>query len=176
MTTSFPRPLIPPHLRWLIKSDMARVLDIDAASFPVPWCEEELRLSLSKRNSIGLVATHAGGSIICGYVNYLVHSGSLEILRLAVAPEYRRIGVGGAMTNKLKAKLSSKSRIGISVAVPDFNLPAQLFFRSQEFRATRINHARLACESDEYVMTYNLLDPSGNALSAFGRHHQHTKE
>jgi ribosomal-protein-alanine N-acetyltransferase len=69
---------------------------------------------------------------------YELHKNRLHLLNFAVLPIHRRKGVGGQMVQKLINKLSSHRRGKITLAVRERNLPAQMFFRAQEFKATRV--------------------------------------
>ena len=44
------------HIRWMIRRDMAEVLDIENESFEFPWQEEDFLRCLKQRNCIGMVA------------------------------------------------------------------------------------------------------------------------
>ena len=49
---------VPVHIRWMIRRDMAEVLEIERAAFEFPWFEEEFIRCLRQRNCIGMVAEH----------------------------------------------------------------------------------------------------------------------
>jgi len=58
---------------------------------------------------------------------------------------------------KLKNKLSEKRRTRILLEVRESNLPAQLFFRENKFRATSIlKNFYLDTTDDAYLMQYHL--------------------
>ena len=146
------------HIRWMIRRDMPEVLTIEHASFEYPWCEEEFLRVLRQRNCIGMVAEY--GERVVGFMIYELHKAKLQVLNFAVAPEFRRQGVGHQMVAKLVGKLSSHRRTRIALSVRETNLPAQLFFRIQGFRAMEVvrEHYQDTGE-DAYVMQY-LLDES----------------
>ncbi len=66
---------------------------------------------------------------------YELHKSKIHILNFAVSPFYRRTGIGAQMVAKLKSKLSSHAKTRITLEVRETNLPAQLFFASQGFKA-----------------------------------------
>ena len=127
------------HIRWMIRRDMPEVLAIEHASFEYPWCEEEFLRVLRQRNCIGMVAEF--GERVVGFMIYELHKAKLQVLNFAVAPEFRRQGVGRQMMVKLVGKLSSHRRTRITLEVRETNLVAQLFFRKQEFKAVRVLRA-----------------------------------
>src|SRR5947209_5592712 len=124
------------HIRWMIRRDMPEVLAIEHASFEFPWCEEEFLRVLRQRNCIGMVAEH--GERVVGFMIYELHKAKLQVLNFAVASDCRRLGVGHQMVAKLVGKLSSHRRTRIVLQVRETNLPAQLFYRVEGFRATEV--------------------------------------
>lgn len=125
-----------PHIRWKIRRDLPAVLEIDALSFVRPWTEEEFLAILRERSIIGQVVEI--GERVVGYVIYRLRPASLELLRLAVHPDCRRIGCGGIILRKLRSKLSPGRRERIDVIVPESALPMQLLLRDHGFRATQV--------------------------------------
>lgn len=124
------------HIRWMIRRDMPSVLAIEGHSFEFPWTEEEFIRCLRQRDCIGMVAER--NENIVGFMIYELHKTRIHILSFAVHPDYRRQGVGKAMTEKLVSKLAYQRRNRIVLEVRETNLPAQLFFRSLGFRATGV--------------------------------------
>lgn len=141
------------HIRWMIRRDMGEVLQIEKGSFEFPWFEEDFVRCLRQRNCIGMVAEH--GERVVGFMIYELHKTRLHVLNFAVAPEYRRTGVGQQMIDKLVSKLSSQRRTRISLEVRETNLPAQLFFKENGFRATAVLRDFYDDSTeDAYVMQY----------------------
>jgi ribosomal-protein-alanine N-acetyltransferase len=124
------------HIRWMIRRDMPEVLQTEQDSFEYAWTEEDFLRCLRQRNCIGMVAEH--GDKVVGFMIYELHKTKLHILNFAVHPTRRRRGIGTQMVLKLLSKLSSHRRTRITLAVRERNLCAQLFFRSQSFRAVRV--------------------------------------
>lgn len=141
------------HLRWMIRRDMAEVLDIEAACFEFPWLEEDFIRCLRQRNCIGMVAEHAGQ--VVGFMVYELTKTRIHVLNFAVAPAFRRLGVATQMAAKLIGKLSSQRRTRITLEVRETNLAAQLFFRSAGFRAVSVLRAFYEdTPEDAYLMQY----------------------
>jgi ribosomal-protein-alanine N-acetyltransferase len=120
----------------MIRRDMAEVLEIEGESFEFPWCEEDFIRCLRQRNCIGMVAEH--GERVVGFMIYELHKTRLHILNFAVAKGFRQRDVGRQMAEKLISKLSSQRRTRITLEVRETNLPAQLFFKQLQFRATMV--------------------------------------
>ncbi len=141
------------HIRWMIRRDMPEVLAIEAESFEFPWLEEDFIRCLRQRNCIGMVAEHEDR--VVGFMIYELNRTRIHILNFATAADYRRRGVGSQMAAKLIGKLSRERRTRIMLEVRETNLPAQLFFRANGFRAISVlrNYYDDTPE-DAYVMHY----------------------
>lgn len=145
------------HIRWMIRRDMPEVLQAEVESFEYSWTEEDFLRCLRQRNCIGMVAER--GEKVVGFMIYELHKTKLHILNFAVAPAFRRNGIGVQMVNKLVSKLSSHRRTRITLEVRETNLFAQLFFRSLNFRATRVLRAFYEDSGeDAFLMQYRFAD------------------
>lgn len=142
-----------PHIRWLIRRDMAEVLAIEGGSFEFPWMEEDFIRCLDQLNCVSMVAEC--DDQVVGFVIYELHKSRIHILNMAVAANCRRRGVGRAMVEKLVRKLSTQRRRRLVLEIRETNLPAQQFYRVMGFRATRVlrDFYELTPE-DAYVMQY----------------------
>lgn len=153
------------QIRWLIRRDMAEVLDIERASFENAWSEEDFLCCLRQRNCIGMVAETEGH--VVGFIIYELHKARLRILNIAVAPQFRRQSVGSQMIRRLIEKLSQQRRKEIVLEVRESNLAAQLFYRSLDFLAVCVLRQHYDdTEEDAYVMRYR-LSHDDSVLPAF---------
>jgi ribosomal-protein-alanine N-acetyltransferase len=141
------------HIRWMIRRDMPEVLAIEAESFEFPWLEEDFIRCLRQRNCIGMVAEH--DDRVVGFMIYELNKTRIQVLNFAAATEFRRRGVGTQMIAKLVGKLSAQRRTRITLEVRETNLPAQLFFRTNGFRAVRVLRDYYEdTPEDAYLMQY----------------------
>jgi ribosomal-protein-alanine N-acetyltransferase len=149
------------HIRWMIRRDMPEVLQTEQQSFEYAWTEEDFLRCLRQRNCIGMVAEQ--GEKVVGFMIYELHKAKLHILNFAVHPAWRRCGVGGQMVAKLISKLSSHRRTRITLEVRETNLPAQLFFSKQGFRAVRVLRGYYEDSGeDAFVMQYQFANDLGD--------------
>lgn len=146
----------PVCVRWMIRKDMDDVLAIENAAFEFPWFEEDFICCLRQRNCIGMVAEH--GERVVGFMVYELHKSRLHILNVAVAKEYQRRGVGRQMVAKLVWKLSPLRRTRLTLEIRESNLDAQLFFKSQGFRATLVMRGFYE-DSDEDAYLFSFKAP-----------------
>lgn len=158
------------HIRWMIRRDMCEVLQIEQESFgEAAWTEEDFLRCLRQRNCIGMVAESGPeGETVVGFMIYELHKYRLSVLKFAVGAGHRRQDVGSAMVSKLCSKLSSHRRKAIYTTVRETNLGAQLFLRSQGFRAIEVTRGHYGDDSPEdgYVFRYLCEEDSRRELEA----------
>jgi ribosomal-protein-alanine N-acetyltransferase len=162
---SVSKPAVNVQIRWMIRRDMAEVIQIEQASFEYHWTEADFLHCLRQRNCIGMVAEQ--GSRVVGFMIYELFQNRLHVLNFAVAPDARYAGVGKQMVEKLVNKLSQQRRDFITLEVRETNLDAQLFFRQQGFKAMQVlrDHYLDTCE-DAYLMRLS-LNPAAEKLRTF---------
>jgi ribosomal-protein-alanine N-acetyltransferase len=156
------------HIRWMIRRDMPEVLAIEQASFEFPWSEEDFIRCLRQRNCIGMVAECE--ERVVGFMIYELHKTRLHVLNFAVAPQARRRGAGQQMIEKLVNKLSHQRRSRILLEVRETNLAAQLFFKSNGFRAISVLRDFYDdTTEDAYLMEYRYRAEEAEAYAPVNR-------
>lgn len=151
--SSGPRQKLRVHIRWIIRRDMAEVIDTEQGSFEFPWSEDDFVRCLRQRNCIGMVAEH--DDQVVGFMIYELHKTRLHILNFAVNHDARRQGIGRQMIDKLVGKLSTQRRTRITLEVRETNLSAQIFFRNSGFRAVSVLREFYDdTPEDAYLMQY----------------------
>lgn len=124
------------RMRWMIRSDIAEVLEIAGVTgYPLTyWSLDGL---MRRRNVIGIVALDLHRRVV-GFALYDLRPDRLHVLRLGVGPYVRRQGVGRAMVAALAAKLLGQRR-RIVVRIREHDAPALAFFRAQGFRGVTVD-------------------------------------
>ena len=145
------------YIRWMIRRDLPFVLNIEESSFEFPWTEDEFIQCLRQRENIGMVAEI--NDDIVGYMVYSLHKNRIDLMTVAIHPDYRKKGIGRSMIGKLIFKLEIQRRNRITTEVRETNLAAQLFLRQMGFVATNIRRDAFDCISeDAYQMTYRVSE------------------
>lgn len=121
------------EIRWMIRRDMDDCVYIDSKAFDETWDEDEFQRVLRNRDIIGVVAESRNE--IDGYMIYRLKQQTLEIIRMAVQLDERRLGVGSMLLERLIDKLETQRRRFIEVDVPERCVGAQLFFSANGFTA-----------------------------------------
>jgi [ribosomal protein S18]-alanine N-acetyltransferase len=154
------------YIRMLLRRDMQEVLEIERLSFGFPWSDEDfLRvLNMGAVNACVYEAPHRGRETfppLYGYMIYELHEKRLHLLNFAVHPEFRSLGVGRAMVDRLLGKLNQQRRNRITLEVRERNLDAQLFFSLMGFRAVTVLRSWYAdSDEDAYLFQFRLKDES----------------
>lgn len=162
------RPEIRVHVRWMIRRDMPEVLAAESQSFEFPWSEDDFIRCLRQRNCIGMVAEHE--EQVVGFMIYELQKSRIHVLNFAVHPRHRRSGVGSQMIAKLTAKLSSQRRNRIQLEVRETNLAAQLFFRTNGFRAVSVLRSYYDdTPEDAYLMQFRYHGEKADAALPLDR-------
>lgn len=109
----------------------AQVAALEQICFSCPWSENAIIHELTNQISIWLVAVEQGKVI--GYVGSQYGYGEADMMNLAVAPAYRRNGIGKALVAELVAQLQSMDIHSLTLEVRQSNLPAVMLYESMGF-------------------------------------------
>ena len=156
-------------IRPMLAKHLDDVENIENSSFDHPWSRDELESTLGNQNDISKVAlvTPKGSkkSIVAGML-YLEHKEPrLNVLSIAVHPEWRRRGIGTTFLEYLIKLLRRYGRCEIYELVRETNLDAQKFYKSLGFVAQRPKHNIYEeTNEDAYPMIYKWeWSPQGRA-------------
>ena len=84
------------------ESHVAEVAALEAMCFSEPWSEKSVASELTNPLSLWLVALE--GENVIGYVGSQTVMGWSDMMNVAVHPDHRRLGVGKALIEELKAE------------------------------------------------------------------------
>lgn len=140
-------------IRWMIRRDMADLLEIASHGRCGVETEDEFLGHLRQRNAIGMVAECR--ERIVGFMIYHLHAKHIQIAAFGVDHKLRRHGIGLEMLCKLASKLSGHKRSRIVVDVPESQLEAQLFFKACEFQATGVER-NVYADEDAYRFVWRV--------------------
>lgn len=112
------------------RAQLAGVAELERLCFADPWSERALELYLA--DGVAVAALSQTGQVVA-YGGFLPAPEECEILRVAVHPEHRRQGLGGAVLDALlqDAALGGAVRAVLEVRVS--NAPAVALYRSRGF-------------------------------------------
>jgi [ribosomal protein S18]-alanine N-acetyltransferase len=122
----------PYRIRSAILADVAAMVAIERRAFGDPWSEGSFREALTSPWTFGLVGQTGRG--VMGYLVAREVAGTGEVLNLAVAPESRRRGLGGALLRAGIGALRHRRVTEIFLEVRESNRSAQALYLSHGFR------------------------------------------
>ena len=146
--------LLTPEIRPMRDSDLDMVMEIERASFSTPWSSSTFR-GLLQRSDASLWVAQVGGRVV-GYAVVWYSFREAELGNLAVAPGWRRCGLGTQLLDWAlqKARERGTERVFLEVRVGN-RIAQQLYerygfsqvgLRRRYYRAP-VEDARVMCLS-----------------------------
>ena len=137
-------------VRPCVTSDLLRVLEIEQASFPLPWKRESFLSELHNSHGCFWVAEKAGN--IIGYLCCWFIADEGEILNVAIAPEYRRCGFGKILLRESISVARQKGVRTLYLEVRVSNTPAITLYKSFDFHEIGTRREYYADGEDALLM------------------------
>lgn len=122
----------PYRIRSAAPADAASLVAIERRAFSDPWSEASFREALTSQWTFGLVSEGPRG--VAGYLIGREVAGTGEVLNLAVAPELRRRGIGGALLEAGLAAFRRRRVDEVFLEVRESNRSAQALYLANGFR------------------------------------------
>ena len=112
--------------------DVSAIAKLEQICFSDPWSETSIKSELNNPLSYWLVADDNG--TIAGYVGSQSVLDSADMMNIAVAPEYRRRGVGRMLINNLISYLREQKVIALLLEVRVSNMAAISLYQKFGFQ------------------------------------------
>lgn len=112
-------------------ADAAALAALDAICFDIPWDERSVLTMLAGDLTRGWRLDVGGTLVAAALVRVVAAEG--EVLRIGVAPSYRRRGLARALMAEVLGQLEPEMRHGIHLEVRASNLAAQALYKSLAF-------------------------------------------
>lgn len=112
----------------MTSAHVVQIAALEKAIFSDAWSEKSIASELENELSLWLVALD--GDTVAGYIGSQTVLGEADMLNLAVAPKYRRQGVGRKLVEELVTKLDAHC---LTLEVRLSNQPAQTLYESMGF-------------------------------------------
>lgn len=125
---------------------VAKVLEIERASFLDPWSEHHFMREILTPSSYFVVMT--ASTELVGYGGYWLVGGEAHITNVAIDPKHRRQGLGKKLVTHLLRSAAAAGTKSASLEVRVSNVPAQRLYASLGFVEVAI-HPGYYLESGE---------------------------
>jgi ribosomal-protein-alanine N-acetyltransferase len=157
-------------------TDLDDVMEIERASFSMPWSRWMFERELGDREHSHFLVARSGAEIV-GYIGFWMVLDEAHVVTIAVRSDFRRKGIGSML---LSSALSLAARMGADRATLEVritNLPAQKLYRKFGFGVAAIRRNFYSdTGEDAYVMwIHDLKDKIGEIRAHIWRI-QHGKE
>jgi [ribosomal protein S18]-alanine N-acetyltransferase len=138
--------------------DIAQIAAIERLSFDQPWSVESFshELSLPFSRTIVSLGSDRPEAPISGYLCRWLVADECHILSLAVAPRFRRRGIGEVLMGEIIAEAALKGVIILTLEVRRSNLPARNLYRKLNFIERRVRKNYYGPGEDAIVMERRL--------------------
>jgi len=143
-------------LRPFVVSDLLAVLEIEHASFLVPW-QPEFFLNEMNNPYARLVVAERAGRVIGYFCCWLV-ADEVHVLDVAVHPDHRRCGVGRLLLQHILAEARQNGASSASLEVRVSNQPAIALYQTLGFQQVAIRRRYYENGEDAFLMVYGLSD------------------
>lgn len=140
--------------RWMeYERNLADMLVIESESFRHPWSEEFFLSSLIKGRFVQGKVVEVNGKTV-GFIIFETFKNTIQILNLAVKPEYRRKGIGEELVKEVQKDLGSKGKDRIVVELNETNDAALELFGKRSFKAVSANSGETKAGHKIYLLSY----------------------
>lgn len=145
----------PVLLRPMTKDDLDEVMAIERSAYRYPWSSgfflQELQVACARS-----ILAEVDGKI-CGYVLFWLLPGSIDIHNLAIASDFRRLGLARLLMRQVVAAAGAQSATRVTLEVRQSNEPAKRLYMSLGFVQTGLRKGYYSDDGeDAFSMTLEL--------------------
>ena len=150
-----------PIIRDAKSTDIPQIVAIERVSFDQPWSTESFvhELSLPFSRTIVALTQDGPGAELIGYLCRWLVADECHILSLAVAPRFRRAGIGAILMGEALAEASRKRAAIITLEVRRSNLAARSLYRKLNFAERRVRKNYYGPGEDAIIMERRMERP-----------------
>lgn len=148
-------------IRTALASDIPAVHRIEQASFSDPWSEASFRSLIGHpfvRGSVAeLVSAEDAGRLV-GYCFATIAAGEAELLNVAVTPDSKGKGIGGALLDDLMDAAAFAGVKEIYLEVRESNAPAIALYEGRGFQRISVRAGYYTFPVEDAIVMCRSLD------------------
>ena len=134
----------------MTKGDLGSVLEIERKSFEQPYSREILAQELKIKAAYLRVATHR--KKIIGYIDFWLVHDEMELISIAVDPEFKRRGVGEALMQEMLRFAHVNGAKSIYLDVRRSNVAAQTLYEKFGFFKVGVRRRYYSDNQEDAIM------------------------
>jgi len=139
----------------MTKDDLDEVMAIERSAYRYPWSSGFFLQELQVACARSILAELDGK--ICGYVLFWLLPGSIDVHNLAVAPEFRRLGIARMLMRQVVVAARVQSATRVTLEVRQSNDPAKRLYASLGFVQTGLRRGYYSDDGeDAFTMALEL--------------------
>lgn len=139
-------------VRRMEKRDLEEIAELEKICFSESWSYGLLEAGLHSPFDVYYVLE--GDGRILGYANLRLLAGEGEIERIAVLPEYRRMGAGRRLMDAMAAYARENRAYAVSLEVRESNAAARNLYESYGFRAEAVRKGYYRNPAEDAVIMW----------------------
>ena len=140
-------------IRMMEEKDLHEAAVIEQEVFSLRWTEEMFRESLENENYLFLAAFVPDGQL-AGYSGLLRSYEVGDITNVAVAPRFRRQGIGRMLLSSLLKMGEDRGMTDFSLDVRKSNVPAISLYESLGFSTEGVRRGYYACPREDALIMW----------------------
>ena len=152
------------EFRKLKLRDLNAIEEIERTSYPTPWSRSMFAGELAKPSSICLGAAEAEKDELVGYLIISRYVDAWHVMNIAVAPEYRRRGIGRSLMERLFEATARDARRGYTLEVRVSNEAAIRLYEELGFKTRGIRRGYYTDNREDALIMWK--DPVREPASA----------
>lgn len=149
-------------------TDLDNVLQIERSSFASDAYTESRFQSLYRRHPDGFLLAEMSGRVV-GYVIGYISRGTGQIDSIAIAPEFRKLGIGKMLVGTIVEKFQKEGVKVVRLEVSVANKAAVRFYQELGFRIAKTVKNYYRDRKDAFVMARNTLSDKLGATDEYLR-------
>lgn len=139
-------------IRRMESLDLEQVAELEKVCFSESWSYGLLEAGVHSPYDVYYVYEQDGR--ILGYCNLRLLAGEGEVQRIAVLPEYRRLGLARKMMEAMVDYARENMAVSISLEVRESNLPARKLYETYGFTAEAVRRGYYHNPSEDAVIMW----------------------
>jgi ribosomal-protein-alanine N-acetyltransferase len=140
------------QIRQAVPSDLADLVDLEQACFAIPWLEESLRHDLEENQAARYQVALLPDGSLAGYAACWAVLDEGQITNIAVAPPWRRRGVGRQLLNALVRQAQTEGLRLLSLEVRANNAAAQNLYKACGFEPAGLRRGYYADTGEDAII------------------------
>jgi ribosomal-protein-alanine N-acetyltransferase len=148
------------EIRRLQLRDLGAVEEIERRAYPTPWSRSMFAGEIAKPSSICLGAFDAESARLIGYLIVSRYVDAWHVMNVAVAPDYRRLGIASRLLNDLFELTVDDGQRGYTLEVRVSNEAAIRLYERMGFLGRGVRRGYYTDNREDALIMWRDPEPS----------------